>query len=121
MVLYGANKIVWPSNKVPFTSTTVQEEFCGTTSSDSWDGATIKCVGWATDKTGGGGSFGVTNSAGFDHHSAGFAAASQYLELNSSCVNHYVYEYLTGGGTGYKNGGCNYTTANATRLSYFMK
>lgn len=46
--------------------------------------------------------------------------------LNSSCTGHYVYEYnatqVSGAvGSGYKFGGCDYSSASTTRLSYFMK
>lgn len=44
MVLYGANKLVWNSTKLPFATTATYENVCGTTTSDSWDGATSKCL-----------------------------------------------------------------------------
>lgn len=43
------------------------------------------------------------------------------MMLNSSCVGHYVYEYNSAGGSGYKYGSCDNAGTSTVRLSYFMK
>lgn len=51
--------------------------------------AVLGWLGYANFNTSGGGDFGLT-AAGFDHHS------SAYWQLNSGCVDHYLYTYSSG-------------------------
>ncbi|MCB9739534.1 MAG: DUF4215 domain-containing protein [Deltaproteobacteria bacterium] len=51
-------------------------------------------IGFSTTNINGGGDFGVTNGAGFDHHSG------NYWMLNGGCVNHFLYSYSSASNDG---------------------
>ena len=51
-------------------------------------------IGWSNYNIGGGGDFGITNSAAMDKHN------SNYQMLNDGCNNHYLYSYSNVGDDG---------------------
>ncbi len=57
------------------------------TATASNDASAVAYIGYSNYQYGGGGDFGITTSAGFDHHSL------RYFHLNGGCANHYLYSY----------------------------